>query len=184
MSTINQNLEVQNEAGSDKAPALKIAVDDPVAEWKGKVEKLEDQLLRAKADFQNMQKRAASERLESIRYANADLMRSLVKVLDDFDRALAAAGDVPESNPLLEGVRLVRENFMKAMAESGLETIDALHQPFDPSIHEALMQLPSGDFPPGTVVEQHAKGYRLHGRVVRPAKVIVSKAVDPSPRSE
>jgi len=174
----NDRMEEQSDVRISESPALKMATDDPVAEWKSKVEKLEDQLLRAKADFQNLQKRAAADRLDAIRYANADLMRSFVKVLDDFDRALAAGKESKEPNPLLEGVRLVRENFVKAMAESGLETIDALHQPFDPSIHEALMQLPTSEYPPGTVVEQHAKGYRLHGRVVRPAKVIVSKAVE------
>lgn len=178
MNPTNDRTEEQSEARLDETAALKIAADDPVAEWKSKVEKLEDQLLRAKADFQNLQKRTAADRLDAIRFANADLMRSFVKVLDDFDRALAAASESKGSNPLLEGVRLVRENFVKAMAESGLETIDALHQPFDPNIHEALMQLPTKDHPPGTVVEQHAKGYRLHGRVVRPAKVIVSKAVE------
>jgi molecular chaperone GrpE len=183
MNTTNDRTEEQSEARLDEAPTLKMTADDPVAEWKGRVEKLEDQLLRAKADFQNLQKRTAADRLDAIRYANADLMRTFVKVLDDFDRALAAAKESQEPNPLLEGIRLVRENFVKAMAESGLETIDALHQPFDPSIHEALMQVPTNDHPPGTVVEQHAKGYRLHGRVVRPAKVIVSKAVE-SPSNE
>lgn len=178
MNTTNDRLGEQSEVASDEASALKLAADDPVSEWKCKVERLEDQLLRAKADFQNLQKRTAADRLDAIRFANADLMRSFVKVMDDFDRALAAANASKESNPLLEGVRLVRENFVKAMADSGLETIDALHQPFDPNIHEALMQLPTDDHPPGTVVEQHAKGYRLHGRVVRPAKVIVSKAAD------
>lgn len=174
MNTTNEPLKIEGE----EAQAV-VAGEESSAEWKAKAEKLEDALLRAKADFQNLQKRSAGERTEAIRFANADLMRSLVKVLDDFDRALAATNE-GDANSLLEGVRLVRENFMKALADHGLESIDALYRPFDPSIHEALMQIPTDAHPAGTVVEQAAKGYRLSGRVVRPAKVIVSKAATPA----
>jgi len=174
MNTANEQANTEQDAPQADGAAC----EESTVDWKAKAEKLEDALLRAKADFQNLQKRGASERSEAIRFANADLMRSLVKVLDDFDRALAASSD-SDAAAMIEGVRLVRENFMKALAEHGLEAIDALHQPFDPSIHEALMQIPTDAHPPGTVVEQAAKGYRLQGRVVRPAKVVVSKSATP-----
>ena len=150
---------------------------------RGKVAELEDRLLRAKADFQNLQRRTAIERSEAIRYANAELMKSLVGVLDDFERSLAAGVEATDVASVLDGERLIHENFRKALVDHGLELIRALHEPFDPSIHEALMQRPSDDHPPGTVLEEVAKGYRLRDRVLRPTRVIVSKA-DHTPDSD
>ncbi|MFH1110519.1 MAG: nucleotide exchange factor GrpE [Planctomycetota bacterium] len=153
--------------------------EDPVAELQAKVAKLEDSLLRAKADFQNLQRRSAAERLDALRYANAELMKSLVKVVDDFERSLAAASKPDNLPAVVEGVRLVYENLTKALSDHGLETIEALHRPFDPNVHEALLHQPSDRHSPGTVIQQIAKGYRLCDRVVRPAKVIVAKAMEP-----
>ncbi len=152
---------------------------DTVAELQAKVAKLEDSLLRAKADFQNLQRRSAAERLDALRYANAELMKSLVKVVDDFERSLAAASKPDNLPAVVEGVRLVYENLTKALSDHGLEPIEALHRPFDPNVHEALLHQPCDDHPPGMVIEQIAKGYRLCDRVVRPAKVIVAKAMEP-----
>ncbi len=149
---------------------------DPLVELRARVEKLEDSLLRAKADYQNLLRRSTTERGDAIRYANTELMRSLLVVVDDFERSLTAADASKNLAAVVEGVRLVYDNLRKALRDHGLEAIDALHKPFDPSVHEALMQQPSADHPPGTVVEQVATGYRLRDRVVRPAKVVVSRA--------
>jgi len=148
---------------------------DENAELKARIESLEDSLLRAKADFQNLQRRSAAERSEAIRYANADLLKSLLNVLDDFDRSLDAVEVSNNKDAVIDGVRLVHDNLMKALKDAGLEQVDALGQPFDPTVHEALLQQPTDDFPPGTVVDQVARGYRLRDRVLRPARVIVSK---------
>jgi len=148
---------------------------DPLAELQFKVTKLEDSLLRAKADFQNLQRTTALEHADAIRYANAELMKLLVRVVDDFERSLAAASKPDNLQAVVEGVRLVYENLRKALVDHGLESIDALHRPFDPKVHEALLHQPSDEYPPGTVIEQIAKGYRLRDRVVRPVKVIVAK---------
>jgi molecular chaperone GrpE len=151
---------------------------DPVARLQAKVESLEESLLRAKADYQNAQRRSAIQRSEAIRYANAELLRSLLHVIDDFDRSLAASESSDNLEALVEGVRLVYENFVKALHGHGLEIIEALHKPFDPSVHEAVMQQPSADHPPGIVLKEISKGYRLGDRVLRPAKVIVSKKMN------
>ncbi len=118
------------------------------------------------------------ELTDAYRYANAELMKLLVRVGEDFERSLAAASKPDNLPAVVEGVRLVYENLNKALADHGLETIEALHRPFDPKIHEALLQQPSDKHPPGTVIEQIARGYRLRDRVVRPAKVIVAKEPD------
>ncbi len=170
----------QTPAVEDQAPADAAgSEEDPRRVLQAKVDKLEESLLRAKADFQNLQRRSAAEQADALRYANAELMKSLVKVVDDFERSLAAAENSDNMQAVVEGVRLVYENMTKALTDHGLEPIEALHRPFDPSIHEALLHRPSNKHPAGTVIEQIAKGYRLRDRVVRPAKVIVSKAVEP-----
>jgi len=149
-----------------------------IAEWQERVEKLTDSLARTKADFQNLQRRSAIERSEAIRYANAEVMKSLLVVLDDFERSLAAAENSDNFQAVVEGVRLVHQNLLRALTAHGLDSIDALHQPFDPQVHEALMQQPTQAHPPGTVIEQSTKGYRLYDRVLRPARVVVAKAAD------
>jgi molecular chaperone GrpE len=143
-----------------------------------RIAQLEGALLRAKADYQNFQRRAAVERSEGIRYANADVMKSMLSVLDDFERSLEAAESSDDLQALVDGIRLIYDNLSQALRAHGLESIDALHQPFDPNVHEAMLQQPSAEHPSGMVVEQIAKGYRLRDRVLRPARVIVSKGVE------
>lgn len=163
--------EQQEQSAQPAQPA------DPIAELQAKVDSLEDSLLRAKAESQNIQRRAATERSEAIRYANAELMRALIPVLEDFDRAFDAAG--PTDKPILEGTRLVHANLMKALRDFGLETIEVSPgDEFDPTIHEAMMQQPSDTVIPGNVVEQVTRGYRLRDRVLRPARVVVAKAAE------
>ncbi len=159
--------------------AVEAASPDSIAGLQARIESLENSLLRAKADYQNAQRRSTADRIDAVRFANADLMRSLLNVLDDFDRTLAVAGEATHDN-LIEGVRLVYENLQKSLTEHGLETIEAKGEPFDPTIHEALMQQPSDEFAPGTVMEQVTRGYRLRDRVLRPARVVVAKAADDS----
>lgn len=154
------------EAGGETPP-------DPQAE----IDALKNALLRGRADFANLQRRAAIDRAEAIRFANAELLKSLLNALDDFDRTIVAAESSDNLESVVEGVELVHANLTKALQNSGLEEIPALHHAFDPTIHEALLHQPTDAHPPGTVVEQVAKGYRLRDRVLRPAKVIVAKAI-------
>ena len=163
------------------APADAAQAADTIEQLEAKVVSLEDSLLRAKADYQNLQRRTGMEQAEAIRYANADLMKSLLSVLDDFERSLATAQEGDNLSAVVDGVRLVYDNLMKALRDHGLSTIEALHRPFDPTVHEAMMQQPSADHPTETVVEEIAKGYRLRDRVIRPARVIVSKATEEKP---
>lgn len=175
MMTSEKIEQAQESVGGEAAPAVPV---DAAAELAAKVEKLEDNLLRARAEFQNLQRRSATERTDAIRFANAELMKALVKVVDDFERALASPATDESQKAFMAGMKLVHGNLTKALAEHGLETIEALHKPFDPAYHEALLQKPADAHPPGTVVEQVARGYQLSGRVIRPAKVIVAKAHD------
>ena len=164
------------------ASTAQVAADpaDALPGLQERVDNLEEALARAKADYQNLQRRSAAQQADAVKYANAELMKSLIAVVDDFDRALAANENAEDPAALAAGMKLVHDNFTKALREHGLEHVPALHEPFDPAVHEALLQRPTDEFEPGTVVEEVAKGYRLRDRVVRPAKVVVSKATDDS----
>lgn len=170
---------VEGEATTDPA-AAEAKEPDTVESLQAKVEALEEKLLRVAADFENRRKRGEQQRSDAVRFANVDMLRAVLVIVDDFDRSLAAAGQADSIESVVEGVALIHANLLKTLRDFGLEEIDALHKPFDPACHEALMQQPSADHPAGTVLEEVARGYRFHDRVVRPSKVIVSKAVDPT----
>jgi len=168
-------------AAPNDSPDAGAAQANPIDELRAKNQELEDALLRAKADYQNFQRRSAIERADAVRFANADVMRSVVGVIDDLERSLEAAKTSDNLGAVVDGVQLVYDNLQKALQAHGLERIEALHQPFDPNVHQAMLQQPTDDHPAGMVIEEIAPGYRLRDRVLRPAKVIVSKAVDAKP---
>jgi molecular chaperone GrpE len=141
-----------------------------------KIEDLHDRWVRAAADLENYKKRAVKERDEVQRFGVERLVKDLLPVLDNLDRALAAA---TPGDTLVEGVKLVRASFEQVLARHGVKGFSALGQPFDPARHEALMQVPSGEAAPGTVVLEHARGFTLHDRLVRPAMVGVAVALPP-----
>ena len=179
-----QSVEATESNGSAEVDTPIEEAVESLQELRARVASLEDSVLRGKADYQNLQRRTAQQRNEALRYANAELMRALLSVVDDFERSLAAAeaSDTPSS--VAEGIRLVYDNLMKALRAHGLESIDAIDRPFDPHVHEAMMQQPSPDHPPDTVIEEIAKGYRLGERVLRPARVVVCKGVEDAPAEE
>lgn len=130
-----------------------------------------DRLLRAVADLDNYKKRAAREREEMQKFAVEKLLKDLFPVVDNLDRALAAA---PEGDPLSGGVKLVLRSLEDALGRHGVKSFHAMGEPFDPRVHEAIMNVPSADAAPGTVVLQHGRGFTLHERLVRPALVGVA----------
>ena len=126
---------------------------------------------RAQADFINYKRRTEEERQDFNRFANANLILSLLPVLDDLERALSSMPPAKTSkHSWMEGVRLVERNFRSAMESQGLTPIKALGEPFDPNFHEALRQDKGKE---GIVIEEFQKGYMLGDRVLRPAKVVV-----------
>jgi molecular chaperone GrpE len=129
--------------------------------------------VRAVADLENYKKRAVRERDEVQKFGAEKLLKDLLPVKDNLDRALAAAAP---DDPLVAGVKLVRSTFEQALSRHGVKSFSALGQPFDPARHEALMQVPSAAAAPGTVVTELARGFTLNERLVRPAMVGVSVA--------
>jgi molecular chaperone GrpE len=132
---------------------------------------------RTQADFENYRKRAAKDAATAGERAKAGLVRELLPVLDNLERALATAvHDDGDSSPVVEGVRLVRADLAGVLERTGVESFDPAGEPFDPTVHEALSTRPAPEgVHPGVVVDVVEKGYRLNDTVLRPARVIVSQ---------
>ena len=139
-----------------------------------------DRYLRAAAEFDNAKKRAAREREDYTRYATESLVRELLPVLDNFERALAAARTEPGAAAVVSGVELIQRELLRALEKVGVTPFVSVGQPFDPERHEAIARVPAQGRPEGTVVDETARGYLLNGRVLRPAMVTVAMAPDPS----
>jgi molecular chaperone GrpE len=139
----------------------------------GRLKDEHERHLRAAADLENYKRRAQREKEEVQKFGIERLLRDLLPVVDNLDRALAAA---PDGDPVAGGVRMVRKLFEEALGKNGVEVFSALGQPFDPRLHEALAQLDSPGAAPGTVVAEHARGFLLNGRLLRPALVAVASA--------
>jgi molecular chaperone GrpE len=139
-----------------------------------------DRLLRATADLENFKKRAARERQEAIKFANASLLEKLIPALDNLEMALAAANNAESHSmeSLKTGIAMIYNQLKAALADTGLEEIDATNQPFDPNLHEAVSHQESADVPEGQVLQQLRKGYKLRERLIRPASVVVARKPD------
>ncbi len=135
-----------------------------------------DQALRVQAELENFRKRAQRDLEEERRYAQLPLIRDLLPVLDNVERAIEAAEKGGDATGLLTGFKMVAQQLTDTLTRHQCQRIEALHQPFDPALHEAIAQQPSDAFPAHTVLAVAQAGYRLHDRVVRPSQVIVSTA--------
>ena len=130
--------------------------------------------LRARADYQNFKRRAEDER-ESLRSLIAsDLITNLLPVVDNFERALAAAAQTQDYDKLIGGINAVYRQLQDFLTKEGVEPIAAMNQPFDPNLHNAVLRDENSDQPDNTVVEELQKGYALRGRVLRPTMVKVA----------
>ena len=160
-------------AGGQESAALGETTDE-IEQLRAELEEAKDRVLRAQAELENYRKRVQREMDEQRRYAALPLMRDLLPVLDNMGRAIEAAETTHDTASLLEGVKMVFDQFLDALARHDCSEIVALHEPFDPNLHQAISQQPSADYPANTVVLVSQSGFRLHDRVVRPSQVIVS----------
>ena len=140
------------------------------------VEKLNDQVYRLSAEISNIQKRNAKERQDAAKYRSQTLAQNLLNVIDNLERAIASPSESEDAQNLKKGIEMVYESFLYALKEEGIEEIDALDQPFDPTLHHAVQTVPVEEGQEADkVVQVFQKGYKLKDRVLRPAMVIVSQ---------
>ncbi len=167
----------------DAEEVRKVRVDDgqdtaEIDELRRLLDEKQDRLLRAVAEADNVRRRAQREKDEFARYANESLIRDLLPVLDNFDRALGAARATGEAPKVVEGVELIQRELLRVLERAGVTRYSALGQRFDPNRHEAAARVVSTTEPPDTVVAEIVPGYLLHDRVLRPAQVAVAAAPD------
>lgn len=142
---------------------------------------IQDRYLRAMAELDNQKKRAQRERDEYVRFANESLLRELLPVLDNFDRAVWAARQAGQTQGFLAGVELIQRELLKVLEKFGVTPYSAVGQPFDPARHEAIQRVVEPEAREMTVLDETLRGYLLNGRVLRPAMVVV--AVPPEPEA-
>ena len=133
-----------------------------------------DRTLRLQAEMQNLRNRTAREIADEHRYGAMPVLKDLLPVVDNIDRAIEAAEQQAEDSGLLEGFKLVRQQLIGVLQQHNCQPIEALGELFDPQVHEAILKQPSEDHPADHVMMVTQQGYQLHDRVVRPSQVIVS----------
>jgi molecular chaperone GrpE len=134
-----------------------------------------DRWLRERADAENLKKRAAREQSDAVRYGIERLVRDLLPIVDNLERAIQAAEGGGNGKPLVEGVSLVLKGMLDVLSRHGVSRVEAEGTRFDPTHHEAVAHVESAAHEPNAVVEEHQPGYRLHDRLLRPALVTVAK---------
>jgi molecular chaperone GrpE len=159
----------------DPAPALEPVAGDVHAATVTQLAELKDKFLRAQADWDNSRKRIMREKEDAIRYAAEGFLEKLLPVLDNFEMGMQAAKTATDAKAIAQGLEMVLSQFQQVLRDSGVETIDAVGQPFDPHRHEALGHTETDDVPEGQIITQLRKGYKLKDRLLRAASVFVAK---------
>jgi len=143
-----------------------------------------DRLLRLQADFENFRKRALRERQEAVQYGSQNLVKDLLSVVDNLERAIdhARQSEGGDLQSLLQGVELVQRELLGVLSKHHVNEIEAHGKLFNPALHEAMAQVSDDDAKPNTIVDVLQKGYQLHDRLIRPARVVVAR--EPEAESE
>ncbi|MGL5090513.1 MAG: nucleotide exchange factor GrpE [Aeromonas sobria] len=138
-----------------------------------------ERAIRAVAEMENHRRRAAQDVEKAHKFALEKFAGELLPVLDNLERAIELADKENEAlKPMIEGVELTLKSMQSGVAKFGLVSLDPTNQPFDPNAHQAMSMIPSADVAPNTVIAVMQKGYELNGRVIRPAMVMIAKAID------
>jgi molecular chaperone GrpE len=161
----------------DDMPATAPVADEPEA-LRLQAERQRDEyfglLKTAQADYENAHQRNRREREQERKYAAGPLAKDLLPAFDNLERALNTAKEANDTSPLAQGVALVYSQLIDALKRHGITRMEAIGQPFDPHLHQGVMQLPIADKPAGTILQVLEHGFQIHDRVLRPASVVIS----------
>jgi len=139
------------------------------------VKSLHDKMLYIQADFENFKKIKNKEKQDVLKFGNEVLIKDLLPVVDNLERALEHASKTDDFKSIHDGVKIVLNEFLKVLEKAGVQPVEALGQKFDPNFHEAFFQEERKDVEPEIIVSEHLKGYVLNGRLIRPSLVSISK---------
>ena len=181
--------EAENKASPSTEPTKKDDLDpvspelveptETAEDWKAKLEDQENKYKYLYAEFENFKKRAVKEKSEARKYGWESVARDLLDVIDNLDRALSYAPQ-DKGNSLLQGIQMVRKQFLDLLEKNGVTLVESIHQEFDPNVHEAVGQEFSEKVKENHIVREEAKGYLLNERLLRPSQVIVSQGPEGS----
>ncbi len=172
---MNEQQENQVQEETDQQPAEE-TMESKLAAAEALVAELQDRYLRQAAEFDNYRKRTVKEKAELIKNGSADVMESILPVIDDLERALANTGKSQDFDALKEGLSLIYSKLMRTLEQQGLQKISPKDEPFDTDFHEAIATLPAAsEEQKGKVVDCAIDGYRLNDKVLRHAKVAVAQ---------
>ncbi len=176
--------EAQTETAEEKAVPPETDIEKLEAEFEeykvkmeAEVEAAKDRMLRVAADFDNYKKRAVREKNDFMKYVAEGFVTDLLPILDNLERATDAtanANNAQDFESFCEGVKLIHKQLTDVLEKRNVTKIESVGKPFDPNVHEAVMQTKSDEFPADIVADEFQKGYMLHDRVIRPAMVSVS----------
>ena len=164
------------EQSAEQETAPKDPEPDPIEVAREEAKRIREQMLRIAADFENFRKRARRESEDAARRAREDILRELLPVFDNLERAVSHAEQSTEPGAVASGVKIVLKQFHDTIGKLGVARVTSLGEPFDPNFHEAIQQMESADQPAGTVVAEVLPGYRWGDRLLRAAMVVVAKA--------
>ncbi|MCP4510331.1 MAG: nucleotide exchange factor GrpE [Fuerstiella sp.] len=175
---------VRTEAGEDNAGSdeserpddVVISADDDLQKLRSDNEELRDRVLRVQAELENFRRRTQKEAVDGMKYQSLPLIRDILPGVDNLKRAIDAVEQSGDTQNLVDGIKMVSQQLYDALKAHSAEQINPEGQSFDPNLHEALSQVPSADHEPMTICQVVEIGYRIHDRVIRPAKVIVTCA--------
>ena len=162
--------------GGHKSSMSKKDLNKKLEEMEKEKNELSDRLLRTMAEFDNYRKRVAREKEDLIKYGNEKFAFELLSVMDNFERSLEQAKTSHEVEPVIEGIEMIWKQFVGAMEKFHVKPFDSVGEPFDPGRHEAMAQQEHDEYEENTVIEEYQKGYFLKEKLLRPARVIVSKS--------
>lgn len=171
------------EAGDEASEEVENDFEKKLAEAEAEAKCAHDRFLRVSADFENFKKRTQREMDDFRKYANESLIKDLLTVVDNLERALETSTEACEENQLLQGVDLTLKEILKILEKYNVKPIEALEKEFDPAVHQAVLQEASENHAENTVIREFQKGYTIHERLLRPAMVVVSKTAG-SPDNE
>ncbi len=183
---IDQPADVAPEADTPAPPAEPHVELDPMEALQAEVDKWKDLAYRSQAELDNFRKRAAREAQDTRAYANADILRGLLPILDNFEMGLDAARAESEKSVIFVGMSMVHRQIQDFLRDFGVQEVEAQDKPFDPNLHEAVSQEPSDTVDEGTVLKVTRRGFRLRERLLRAASVVVSSgpaSAEPPPEA-
>lgn len=178
--------EDQQAVNADNAAAEAAAQDggDELAQARAAADEYREQLLRVRAEAENQRKRMERENTNAVKYAAEKVFRDLLAVADSLELGLKAAREAEAGSAVVEGIELTHKQLQDALTRHGVTIVDPAGEAFDPSVHEAVSMVPSNDVAPNHVLEVVQKGYCLHERVLRPARVVVASAANATGQSD